>query len=433
MTTDALLGTRGTAWQPETRLYSDGVVAGADGEPIVVPPHSTLRRIPDTGYLDTTSGELAGAALAGSADVVRARARLDSADIPGGDGPYRQMARTALIDIDVLTYPNGAAVAAGSPYWRYVWPRDTGVMATALCAVGWHDTAVRQLTYLARVQESDGGFEARYLPDGSGDVPDGRGRQLDGLGWSLWSSWVYQRMSGRALPDAVSAMVRAATAAAVAAIDPSTGLPWPSPDYWEMAIDEPILGTVAPLLLALRCGRDLLAADDAALAREAGTAAVALDTAVHSAFGPHGYQRRCSGQGGLDASVAFLLPPFAPDHDAVRTAWHAALSATSVPNGGVRPGQEWSDADTAWTPQVSLHALAAAASGDTACAHRLLSWLDLRRTRLGALPEKVTADGRPAAVAPLGLTGATVVLALAHLDGRPLPVPAAEMTNGGRG
>jgi hypothetical protein len=96
-----------------------------------------------------------------------------------------------------------------------------------------------------------------------------------------------------------------------------------------------------------------------------------------------------------------------------------------VGNGGVRPGEEWTDRATAWTPQVSLHALTAASLGDAALAHRLLSWLDLRRTVLGALPEKVTAAGRPAAVAPLGLTGATVLLALAALDGRPLPVPAS--------
>ena len=45
-----------------------------------------------------------------------------------------------------------------------------------------------------------------------------------------------------------------------------------------------------------------------------------------------------------------------------------------------------------------------------------LGWLAAHRTALGALPEKVRADGAPAAVAPLAWTSALAVLALAELD-----------------
>ncbi|MBB5787347.1 hypothetical protein [Jiangella mangrovi] len=418
------LGTRGTAWSPETRLYSDGVVVGADGGPVIVPPGSGLRRLPGTGYLDPESGTLPGAALAAADEVAMAREILAGTDLPGRGTPYEAMAEEALLDIGVLTFPNGAAVAAGSPYWRYVWPRDAGFMAAALTVSGRPELAYAQLAYVAAMQEDDGTWQARYLPDGSRGVPDDRGLQLDGIGWTLWAAWVFAGATASD-PRPLAAMVRRSAGAALAALDPATGLPRASQDFWEMDLDEATLGSAAPLLLGLRAGRDLLALmGDHEHAARAADGAARLAEAVTSGFGAHGYARRISGTGGRDASVAFLLPPFAPPAVGVEAAWRAAVDATTVGNGGVRPGEEWADLVTGWTPQISLHALTAASAGDTALAHRLLSWLDLRRTALGALPEKVTAAGRPAAVAPLGLTGATVLLALAALEGRPLPVPA---------
>lgn len=418
------LGTRGTAWSPETRLYSDGVVIGQDGGPVIVPPGSGLRRLPGTGYLDPGSGVLPGAAVPGTDEVAMAREILAATDLPGRGTPYESMAEEALLDIGVLTFPNGASVAAGSPYWRYVWPRDAGFTAAALTVAGRPELAYAQLAYVAAMQEDDGTWQARYLPDGSRGVPDDRGLQLDGIGWTLWATWVFAGATASD-PTPLAPLIRRSVGAALAALDPGTGLPRASQDFWEMDLDEATLGSAAPLLLGLRTGRDLLSLiGDEELAVRAAAGADRLADGVSRGFGAHGYARRISGSGGRDASVAFLLPPFARPADGVEDAWRAAVDATTVGNGGVRPGEEWTDLDTAWTPQVSLHALTAATAGDTALAHRLLSWLDLRRTVLGALPEKVTAAGRPAAVAPLGLTGATVLLALAALDGRPLAVPA---------
>jgi GH15 family glucan-1,4-alpha-glucosidase len=71
------------------------------------------------------------------------------------------------------------------------------------------------------------------------------------------------------------------------------------------------------------------------------------------------------------------------------------------PAGGVAPGATWKDDGVSWTPQTALYALTAATLGDAAAAERWLTWLDAHRTPSGALPEKVLADGTPAAVAPL--------------------------------
>ncbi|MDA2803063.1 glycoside hydrolase family 15 protein [Nocardiopsis suaedae] len=494
------LGTRGTAWSPETRLYTDGVAEGADGSPLALPPHSDRLRIPGTALLDPR-WPLEGAAPADPAAVAARRAGLAAARIPGQASRWCDMARTALIDIRALLFPNGAMVAAASPHWRYVWPRDASYCAVALALCGLRADAVRVLAYLERVLPHAGPWQARYLPDGSGDAPDDRGVQLDGAGWVLWAAWTVERLSGdphlpsptvavppvggaptelpvgrdalASFPDgaadslhfrpeealrpegerpgregaeqvpsaddlaAVERLVPRALAVVEQSLDPRTRLPRPSPDYWEKRTDDLTLGTAAPLALGARAA--------AALTGDPETAELAaeMEAAVEARFAPDDYPRtvprapdsptaptdrvdpadRGGRAGGRDASVAFLLPPFAPARPGPHAAWLRTLDALRVSNGGVRPGEDWPDPVTAWTPQVSLFAMAAACLGERTVAARLLDWLDARRTRLGALPEKVTAAGRPAAVAPLALTGACVLAALAALEGRPPPVP----------
>ncbi|WP_017540274.1 glycoside hydrolase family 15 protein [Nocardiopsis halophila] len=500
----APLGTRGTAWSPETRLYTDGVAEASDGTPLALPPHSDHLRVPGTPLLDRR-WPLTGAAPAGPEAVAARRAALAGAGIPGQGTRWCDMARTALIDIRALLFPNGAMVAAASPHWRYVWPRDASYCAVALALCGLRADAVRVLAYLERVLPRTGPWQARYLPDGSGGVPDDRGVQLDGAGWVLWAAWVIARLGtgpapsgpsspfppssaawaageaawppagdapnasfgGRdALPPApdtgadsvhpgpppggpgaeplhpvldgaalalpaaedraaVERLVPRALAVIEQALDPRTRLPRPSPDYWEKRTGELTLGTAAPLALGARSA--------AALTGDVAAAGLAedLEAGVEAHFAPHDYPRtvprapagQAEGRPGKDASVAFLMPPFAPARPGPHAAWLRALDALRVSNGGLRPGEDWPDSTTAWTPQVSLFAMTAACLGEHAAAHRLLDWLAARRTRLGALPEKVTAAGRPAAVAPLALTGASVLAALAALEGRAPPVP----------
>ena len=71
-----------------------------------------------------------------------------------------------------------------------------------------------------------------------------------------------------------------------------------------------------------------------------------------------------------------------------------------------------------WTPTTATWALVAAGSGDREQAVDRLRWLDDHRTAEGSLPEKVLADGRPAAVAPLAWTAAAVVLTADQLSRR---------------
>lgn len=102
---------------------------------------------------------------------------------------------------------------------------------------------------------------------------------------------------------------------------------------------------------------------------------------------------------------------------------HRTENSLRLPGGGVLPGSGWPGNRTlAWTPETAFFALYDAATGQRRAAARILSWLATHRTRLGELPEQVSARGHPASVAPLAWTDAIVLLALVR-QGQPPPVP----------
>jgi ferric-dicitrate binding protein FerR (iron transport regulator) len=134
-------------------------------------------------------------------------------------------------------------------------------------------------------------------------------------------------------------------------------------------------------------------------------------------YGPSGYPRTAGdGPAAVDLGVSFLMPPIGDlDHPGVRAAWRQMPAATTRPAGGLAPGGSWRRDGISWTPTVALYAMAAACV-DPASARQWLGWLAAHRTAIGALPEKVTADGSPASVAPLAWTAAAVLVAGDELD-----------------
>lgn len=421
-------------------LYSLGVGTGDDGLPVAVPV--VVPTGPDTGLpsgpavepyyagtrvLRPTAPPVAGVA---GPDDVRARALsraksqrrwLADGCVPGAGTRWAELSRSALLDLHTLTLPGGALVAGWTPAWRYVWPRDASAGAAALAAAGHVDDASQVLAFLGTRQQPDGLFQARYLPDRPG-VPDDRGIQLDSTGWALWGlAEVVERAPAAERADLVARhrtlLDRSATALAALTGD-GTRLPPPSPDYWEIHETEVTLGTVAPMLAGMSAARWLYAvAGEGDRAGAADMVHRRFADLVADRFGGRGYQRYPGG-GGADSAVAMLMPPFQEDATAaVRAAFEDAPSRLARPAGGIAPGEAWAEKTVSWTPEVALFALAAAASGDTERAERRLGWLQRHRSPLGALPEKVLADGRPAGVAPLAWTAASVVLTVAALDG----------------
>lgn len=397
---------------PAVALYLDGIARDASGAVIALPSWSGATYLPGSRVIDPLAQEAAAAD----------RAWLAAGTIPGADGPYEEMITGALLDLRALTRDNGALVAAQYRRWEFVWPRDASFGAAAFAATGHTDNALAVLLHLQDLQAPDGSFEARYLPDGSGAVPDDRAAQSDGAGWALWATAALLS----ALPDdgaradaaaRLAPLIDRSTGFILDQIDTPTGLPRPSSDYWEVRARTLTLGTAAPLLAGLEAARGIYRD----LGRSAEAAAVGvhstrLRTAIVGRFGPDGYPRQL-GRNLPDAATAFLLPPFqgVPLLGAV-DAWEGSIPQMLRPAGGLAPGAGWRDDGISWTPQTALYALAAASLGDRERAEQWLTWLDAHRTPSGALPEKVLADGSPAAVAPLAWTCALVVLTAQTLE-----------------
>jgi GH15 family glucan-1,4-alpha-glucosidase len=360
---------------------------------------------------------------------------LDTGVVPGATATQRSMATRALLDLNLAVRPDGAVQAGwlpGSDY-EYAWPRDSSWVAVALTDTGHPALAYQILEFLQRMQGRDGIWAARYAPDGSGPVSDGRPAELDADGWVPWAVWswaVTQPLtpaspSRRELTQLWPMVVRAADAD-TSSLTPD-GLPGPAMDYWEDSV-QVTLGTAAPLLAGLRAAADLAADVGGATAtsdgRRWGAAAARLATAITATFGRNGYQRTPSAGSGADAAVTFLGPPFAVPDAAVRQAASSAQRALTVPNGGLRPGTSWPGTPgVAWTPETAFFALYDAATGQHAQAGALLTWLAAHRTKLGSLPEQVNSAGRPASVAPLAWTDAVTLLALLAQAGSLPTVP----------
>jgi len=364
---------------------------------------------------------------------------LRAGTVPGGTAAWRSMATRALLDLRLDVRPNGAVVAGWRSGWDYDWPRDSSWVAVALAQTGHPAMAYQILRFLQRMQPGDGIWAARYLPDGSGPVRDGRPDQLDADGWVPWAVWSWAATqppapdgrTHRELAQLWPMVVRAADAAARALT--TDGLPGPAMDYWENSV-QVTLGTAAPLLAGLRAAAALAAGiGDAAAARDGdrwAAAAARLASAITAAFGRTGYQRVPLAGSGADAAVTFLGPPFGEPSPQVLRAARSAQQALAVPNGGLAPGEAWSGTpDVAWTAETAFFALFDASTGQHSQATALLDWLAAHRTKLGSLPEQVNSAGQPASTAPLSWTDAVTLLALlaqtGHIPVVPLPRQSA--------
>ncbi|RYV51252.1 glycoside hydrolase family 15 [Pengzhenrongella frigida] len=399
-------------------LYSDGVSGSGSVLPTLVPAGTTADYLPGSRVLDPGPADPDALAVAEAA-AAESRAWLASGTVPGGDGPYADMAEGALLDMRALLLNDGASVAGWSARWRYVWPRDASFVAVAMATTGHPDEAIEILSFLQRVQHRNGSFEARYLPDGSGP-PDDRGIQADGTGWALWAT----QSVLASMPDAdrlaaaraLRPLIDRSTEHLLDLTDRRDSLPRASSDFWEVGESRLTLGTAAPILSGLEAAARLNGALGQRLPAEAAAERASdLHGAIVDRFGPR-FARYTDGLQ-RDAAGAFLLPPFQPEPvPGALASWRASAREMSRPAGGLAPGAGWKKDGISWTPQTSLYGLTAAWAGDTAAARSWLTWLDAHRTSSGAIPEKVLGDGSPAAVAPLSWSAACVVLAVAQLD-----------------
>jgi glucoamylase len=392
-----------------------------DAVAVAIGPGGTLVEIATADGLVPGSRVLAG--MPDSSDLVREQAGwLAAGTVPRVNGLESDMVTVALLDLHVLSRSYGVPVAGWSQPWRYVWPRDSALVASAFARTGHHADAERIVSFLQRVQPESGLFQARYLPDGSG-VPDDRGIELDGLGWALWATGqVAAELSGSdrtAFVQRHRMLLDRSTKAVLRSVENPSSLPPPSPDYWEVMETRPTLATAAVLCAGLEAGTALYRMlGDVQGAHAAAAGAARLRAAIKQNFGRNGYPRHLGGHSdSTDLGVDFLLPPVGLRVDrGVVHAWKHAPAVMSRPGGGLAPGASWRQDGVSWTNATASRAMTAAFIGHREEAMARLRWLDQHRTAAGSLPEKVLRDGQPASVSPLAWTAAAVVITADQLS-----------------
>jgi glucoamylase len=328
---------------------------------------------------------------------------------------HSNMVGDALLDLNTLSYAYGVPMAGWEPAWRYVWPRDSALVASALARSRHASDAYKVLDFLQRVQPSTGIFEARYLPDGS-RPPDDRGIQLDGTGWALWalSQVVNEEPTPSKRRNAIgryAQLLDRSSSALLALTNRGSSLPPVSADYWETRESKVTLATCATVLMGLRSSQELYTKLGSPQSLEIDEASDRFERLVLHTFASHGFPRHVGGAArSIDMGVALLLPPFANvSNPQVYAAWRRSIKYMSRPGGGLAPGGSWRRDGISWTATTSMYAVVEACNGMRYESIARLKWLDGHRTSLGSLPEKVRADGRPASVAPLGWTSAAVI------------------------
>lgn len=386
-------------------------------------PHTAPNRTPlatGPGWRIDGASSIEGGSAGSAAATGDDQEWLATGVVPGAGTRWASMVRFAMIDLHQLTRANGAVAAGAAARWGYAWPRDMAFVAVAMARTGHRPDALRMLTFLQRVQAADGGFEARYRLDGSG-TPDDRPGQSDGAGWALWAMGEVLR-AGTTPPGAAGlrplrALLDRSSSYLQRSADDGRRLPPPSPDYWEVPVARTSLGTVAPTLAGLRASARLYDALGQGVAADRSRAAAeGLDGELRRAFATDGYQR-FGRYGGRDASVTFLMPPFADQAGpGVERAWDQYQREALRPAGGLAPGAQWKKDGASWTPETAMVAYTAAESGRPEVARRWLDWLQAHVTTWGSLPEKVLSDGSPSGPAPLAWSAAAVVLAVARLE-----------------
>jgi glucoamylase len=407
-------------------LYMSGIGEHpcAPGQAYAVPVGTSGHFLPDTSVLSGDSHNSCTPKV-----VSATKDWLAAGSIPGATAAQRDLATRALLDLRLSVEADGAVVAGFYQDWAYAWPRDSSFVIAALAATGHSALAYSALQFLQRMQNPDGTWAARYYPDGSGPVMDGRPAELDAVGWVPWAVWVWATSSPAPPRAELSQLWPMVTAAANEAVDSvaTNGLPQASMDYWEDSSNEQTLGTAAPLLAGLRAAAGLAGMlGDSVDQGHWQAAAEELADAINATFGHTGYQRQPTAGSGDDAAVTFLGAPFVTPSSAVISAAANAQRALTEPNGGIRPGTAWPGATgVSFTAETAMFALFDAGTGQLAASDQVLSWLAAHRTKLGEFPEQISPAGQPISVAPLAWTDALVLLTLLaqqhHLPTTPGP------------
>ena len=164
----------------------------------------------------------------------------------GGD-----MVSVALLDLHVLSRPYGVPVAGWSNPWRYVWPRDSALVAAAFARTGHLGDAERISTFCNRSSRSPGCFRPATCRIAAGCLMVGASSSMASDGHcGRPHRWQPSSPSSdrTAFVQRHRMLIDRSTQAALNSIDNSSALPAPSADYWEVKEHRLTLATAAVAL-----------------------------------------------------------------------------------------------------------------------------------------------------------------------------------------
>ncbi len=136
-----------------------------DAVAVAVGPGDALVEVAAADALVPGTRVLAG--MPNSLDLAREQAAwLAAGTVPQVSGLDSDMVAVALLDLHVLSRTYGVPVAGWSEQWRYVWPRDSALAASALARTGHAADAERIVGFLragaAGVRPVPGPLSARW-------------------------------------------------------------------------------------------------------------------------------------------------------------------------------------------------------------------------------------------------------------------------------
>lgn len=351
-------------------------------------------------------------------------------DIPDPD--LERLYKRSLMVLKLLQDNETGAVAGGArSFWSYCWPRDGVFTAAAFDLAGYYPEAEALYHLLARIQRPDGLWEARYNTDGT-PVTDGRATQIDTAGYFPWGVWLHVTVSGD--HDFASRMyptVRRAADHVLATLDPQTGLPGPSSDYWESSkhlkfyMSNSIVcwaGLISSANLADTLGRK----KDVRRYR-AGAERIEHGVLKHLwSEQKKSYIRATEEFVGVDSAACWAVSPFGmfePDDPRLVSTVKRMEFLLTTGQGGITPGEDWIRHDP-WVHETLFLLLYHCATKNTAESNMYFNWVKKVATNADTLPETISLqNGMPNSTTPLAWAHAYFIFSAVERWGQGVPKP----------
>lgn len=349
------------------------------------------------------------------------------------DPRYRRLYARSLLTLKLLQNSETGAISGGArPYWTYCWPRDGAFSAAAFDLAGHHEEAESLYRFLARVQLLDGSWRVRHYVDEMSIFPDSRAPQIDAAGYFPWGVWLHTELTGDdSLARELYPQIKLAAEHIIISMNPETGLPGPSSDYWEYSsrLDYFLSNAIvcAAGLRSAACLADML--DDSEVSGKCRQSAIRIRSGIEEHLWDdrrQAYRRGLREFPGVDSAACWAISPFgvfAPDDERMALNMGRIESRLKTRTGGIIPGEDWPKKDV-WVPETMFALLYHLGSGNRSEAMERFRWVADSASCTGALGERISSrSGLLESTTPLAWSHALFIFAAVEAWGPGVPKP----------